>query len=193
MVGFLQLDKCHEIDRKVVTLSSKSTFRLPDCPPPCPHDAPHNVPHHLTQSCNQSGHQSELVWPVTLGPALQQPCWLVQRTTVEAYHSLPVWLTVVLYMPILCNQHNIRVNNSNWHNRASCPDAHCVHTGCAMLMRHRATYGSREWRKLTKPLFFTDFTCAFFKINGGMWMKVYDWPNPVASPCIFNHIPPFIF
>jgi len=35
--------------------------------------------------------------------------------------------------------------------------------------------------KLTKPVFFTDVTCAFLQINGGLWMKAI-WYIIIISP-----------
>jgi len=35
------------------------------------------------------------------------------------------------------------------------------------------TNRSREWPKLTKPVYLNDCTCASWKINGGMWLKLF--------------------
>jgi len=38
----------------------------------------------------------------------------------------------------------------------------------------------------------TNLTCAFKKINRGMWLIVYVWPQNIVLLYSFNHIPPLI-
>jgi len=50
------------------------------------------------------------------------------------------------------------------------------------------TNRSREKPGLTKHTCLTDFMCASYKINGGMWLKLYDNATGFSTPYSFNHI-----